>query len=78
MLILSRKEEESIVIGKDIVVKVISIDKGSVRLGFDAPKDYVILRNELKEAIEGENKKAMVNKDVKESDFSAIKNLLKK
>ena len=37
MLILSRKEEESVVIGDNIIIKVISIDKGNVKLGFDAP-----------------------------------------
>ena len=34
MLILSRKQEESIVIGNDIIIKVVSIDKGNVKLGF--------------------------------------------
>ncbi len=58
MLILSRKAEESIVIGDDIVVKVISIDRGNVKLGFEAPPKTLILRAELKEAIEQENKKA--------------------
>ncbi|WP_301193734.1 carbon storage regulator, partial [Helicobacter japonicus] len=43
MLILSRKQDDSIIIGDDIEVKVVSIDKGSVRLGFSAPESYVIL-----------------------------------
>ncbi len=66
MLILSRKAEESIVIGDDIVVKVISIDRGNVKLGFEAPPKTLILRAELKEAIEQENKKAtsQASKDV--------------
>ena len=48
MLILSRKQEDSVIIGDDIEVRVISIDKGSVRLGFSAPETCVILRGELK------------------------------
>ncbi|PAF51330.1 carbon storage regulator [Helicobacter sp. 13S00401-1] len=64
MLILSRKQEESIVIGDDIVLKVISIDRGSVKLGFDAPVETLILRAELKEAISSENKKASSNASV--------------
>ena len=58
MLILSRKEEESVVIGDNIVIKVISIDKGNVKLGFDAPPQTLILRSELKEAVVSENKRA--------------------
>ncbi|RDU73906.1 carbon storage regulator [Helicobacter anseris] len=59
MLILSRKSEESIVIGDDIVVKVISVDRGNVKLGFEAPPDTLILRAELKEAVVQENQKAI-------------------
>lgn len=60
MLILSRKEEESIVIGEDIIVKVVSIDKGNVKLGFEAPPHKVILRSELKEAVARQNKQALI------------------
>ena len=59
MLILSRKQDESIVIGDNIVIKVISIDRGSVKLGFEDPPNTLILRTELKEAIVNENKKAI-------------------
>lgn len=58
MLILSRKQEESVVIGNDIILKVVSIDKGSVKLGFEAPPKTLILRAELTEAIKSENTKA--------------------
>ncbi len=61
MLILSRKQDESIVIGDNVVIKVISIDRGSVKLGFEAPPNTLILRAELKEAIMSENKKAIQN-----------------
>lgn len=66
MLILSRKQEESIVIGNDIILKVISIDKGNVKLGFEAPPKTLILRAELTEAIKSENTKATgdVSQDV--------------
>ncbi|RDU61461.1 carbon storage regulator [Helicobacter sp. MIT 14-3879] len=66
MLILSRKQEESVVIGNDIILKVISIDKGNVKLGFEAPPKTLILRAELTEAIKSENTKATgnVSKDI--------------
>lgn len=58
MLILSRKLDESIMIGKDIELKVISIDGSSVKLGIDAPKDVDIIRHELYSAVKGSNLEA--------------------
>ncbi|MFN9582041.1 MAG: carbon storage regulator, partial [Bacteroidota bacterium] len=39
MLVLSRKKDESIRIGSDIVITIIEIRGDKVRLGFAAPKD---------------------------------------
>ena len=50
MLSLTRKVGQSIVIGGNIVVKVISIQGGQVRLAVDAPKDVTIQRPEAAEA----------------------------
>ena len=47
MLILQRKAGESLVIGDDITVRVISVDGTRVRLAIDAPGDVSILRSEL-------------------------------
>ena len=47
MLILQRKAGESLVIGDDITVRVISVDGTRVRLAIDAPGDIPILRSEL-------------------------------
>ncbi len=47
MLVLTRKLEETIVIGEDIVVKVIRTGSGSVKLGIIAPKHIQVLRGEL-------------------------------
>lgn len=55
MLILSRKEGEGIVLGDDIVVKVVGISKGVVKLGLEAPKNTLILRSELAEAVKESN-----------------------
>jgi len=63
MLILSRKQEESILVGSDIKIKVLSIEKGNVKLGIDAPNDVSILRQELTEAVSEINKKASKNVD---------------
>ena len=47
MLVLTRKTNERILIGDDIVLTVVRIDDYSVRLGIDAPNDVEILREEL-------------------------------
>lgn len=49
MLVLSRKESEVINIGDDIKLKVTRIRGGRVMIGVDAPKEFRILRGELKE-----------------------------
>lgn len=47
MLVLSRKTNESIVINQDITVVVMGIQGNKVRLGFEAPAEVAILRDEL-------------------------------
>lgn len=47
MLVLSRKKNEQIIIGKNIVVTIVEIQNGRVRVGIEAPKDIPIVRNEL-------------------------------
>ena len=47
MLILGRKIGESLLIGENIRISVVSAEKGRVRLSIDAPKDVPILRSEL-------------------------------
>ena len=49
MLVLKRKVGEQIVIDGRIVVKLLSVNGGTARLGFDASDDIVILREELRE-----------------------------
>ncbi|HYV34570.1 MAG TPA: carbon storage regulator [Gemmataceae bacterium] len=47
MLVLTRKAGEKIVIGNDITIVVVELTHQKVRLGFDAPKNIPILRDEL-------------------------------
>ena len=53
MLVLSRKKNEVVVIGKDIIVTVVEIRGDKVRLGIVAPKDVAVHREEVYEAIHG-------------------------
>lgn len=48
MLMLSRKVDESILIGEDIVITVTDIKDRKVKLGISAPEGIKILREELK------------------------------
>ena len=59
MLIITRKKGESLMIGDDIEIVISKIDDGSVKLGIKAPKDVTILRKELYEEVEKENKEAV-------------------
>lgn len=50
MLILQRKAGESLVIGEDVLVTVVSVEGGRVRLAISAPSEISILRSELLDA----------------------------
>lgn len=58
MLVLARKVDESLVIGDDIEVKILSIDGDTVRIGVEAPKNVLILRRELYAQVAEENRSA--------------------
>jgi len=55
MLILTRKIDESIIIADHITVTVLEISGERVKIGIDAPRDVVILRQELQEQVRQEN-----------------------
>ena len=47
MLILTRNQNESIVIDNDIRITILGVNKGQVRIGLDAPEDVPIWREEI-------------------------------
>lgn len=49
MLILTRKRDDSIKIGEDIVIRVMRTGRGSVKIGIEAPASVRIVRGELNE-----------------------------
>lgn len=61
MLILTRKLDESIMIGNDIEVKVVKVSGSQVHLGIVAPKNIAVYRHELFEQVMNENKNAVQN-----------------
>jgi len=55
MLVLTRKSDEKITIGDDIIVSVLEIKGSQVKLGIDAPKGIAVHRSEIYERIQDEN-----------------------
>lgn len=55
MLVLSRKQDEKIIIGDSITLMVVAIQGDKVRLGIEAPKDVSIHREEVYQAIQRED-----------------------
>lgn len=74
MLVLARKLDESIVIGDDVTIKIISIDKGIVKIGIDAPRDISIMRSELLKDVKDSNIAA--SKDVDKNALSELSKLI--
>ena len=75
MLILTRKSGESITIGDEVKITVVEVKGKQVRIGIDAPRSYMIHREEVYLSIQEENRRA-----AKESPLSiaGLKNLFGK
>lgn len=59
MLVLSRKKDESIMIGDQIELKILSVEGDQVKIGIIAPKSVKVYRSEVFEVIQSENKEAL-------------------
>ncbi|MBK3494829.1 carbon storage regulator CsrA [Viridibacillus sp. YIM B01967] len=59
MLVLTRKTGESIMIGDQIELKILSVDGEQVKLGIVAPKTVKVHRSEVYQAIQEQNKEAL-------------------
>ena len=61
MLILTRKVNESILIGDNIEIRVSRIDGDTAKIGISAPRDISIVRKEVVHAIADSNRSAAVS-----------------
>jgi carbon storage regulator len=59
MLVLTRKTDESIIIGDDIRITVVEVRHDQVKLGITAPRDIPVHREEVYREIQEENRRAM-------------------
>lgn len=73
MLVLTRKKNQSIIIGNNIEIKILKMGKNSVEIGITAPKSYSIFREEVFKEIKKKNVEAI--KSVEAGDLENIKNL---
>jgi carbon storage regulator len=58
MLVLSRKLNQSIMIGDDVRIIVVSVERDQVKLGIEAPRDVSVHRSEVYEEIQRMNRVA--------------------
>lgn len=75
MLVLTRKINQSIIIGDDVEITIVDVQGEQVRIGISAPKSVSVYRKEIYLEIQEENKiaskvdnvsfKDLINKKVK-------------
>lgn len=62
MLVLTRKPNQSVIIGNDIEITIVEVRGDQVRLGINAPKDISVHRREVYDAIQQQKKAAVAGK----------------
>ncbi len=67
MLVLSRKPQETIVVGEDVKISVLTVSGKQVRIGIEAPKNVAVNREEIHKRIQASQGQADVQADVIES-----------
>ncbi len=73
MLVLTRKSNQSIMIGDDIEVSVLAIMGEKVRIGIQAPRDVPVFRREV--YLEIQEEQTTDGKDVREEVDEALRTL---
>ena len=63
MLVLTRRKNQSIVIGDDVVITVLEVKGDSIRLGITAPREVQVYREELLAALSEANASAVLGED---------------
>lgn len=56
MLILTRRTNETLMIGDDVKITVLNVKGNQVRIGIDAPNDVAVHREEIYERIQREQR----------------------
>ena len=77
MLVLSRKLNQSIMIGDNVQLVVVSIDRDTVKLGIQAPREVPVHRAEVYEEIQRANRSAVPAAASEAVNVKAVPSLLK-
>lgn len=72
MLVLTRRTNQSVMIGDDIEIVIVECKDGSVKIGIEAPKNIKVFRKEIFDEIKSENSKAL------NTDMSILKKMVDK
>ena len=67
MLVLTRKTNQSIMIGDDVEVTVLAVSRDKIRLGITAPRDVPVFRKEVYLSIKGEGDAPEASEKVEEA-----------
>jgi len=76
VLILTRKTNQSIMIGDQIEIVIVEVRGDQVKIGIKAPKDIAVHRSEVYKEIQEQNKKA--SKSLKLENIKQIESLFNK
>ena len=79
MLVLTRRTDEAIAIGDNIVITVLSVDGDKVKLGIAAPRELPIMRAEIYQAIQAQEQlEIQLAKSPEPETFLALRQFLAK
>ena len=73
MLVLTRKTNQSIMIGDDVEISVLAVSGDKVRIGISAPRDVPVFRKEVYLSIQAERMGA--NPGQRQADDQALENI---
>ncbi len=62
MLVLARKVHQRLFVGSDIIVKILSKDRNTVKLAIEAPNSVPIYRQEIYEQMQRTNRAALTHR----------------